>query len=270
MDVDRGNASEPGQPAAADGRPPPDQGPRAEHPTPGDGDPPVDAASTSTGGSGSFRSWSRPVAVAATAALTVALGFALVVQIRSTAEPAEEDVRSEADLVVLLDELNAREETLREEISRTRQTLEDLGNGSEESGSALEEARSRAEAIGILAGALPASGPGLRMTVQDPDGAVPASVVLGAVQELRGAGAEALQVDGVRVVASSAVTGSPGALRIDGELLSSPYEFRAVGPPAEMEVALSVAGGVIADLGRTGARVQVEQLDDVRVDATVG
>ncbi|WP_236826727.1 MULTISPECIES: DUF881 domain-containing protein [unclassified Blastococcus] len=210
------------------------------------------------------------MAVAATAALTVALGFALVVQIRSTAEPAEEDVRSEADLVVLLDELNAREETLREEISRTRQTLEDLGNGSEESGSALEEARSRAEAIGILAGALPASGPGLRMTVQDPDGAVPASVVLGAVQELRGAGAEALQVDGVRVVASSAVTGSPGALRIDGELLSSPYEFRAVGPPAEMEVALSVAGGVIADLGRTGARVQVEQLDDVRVDATVG
>lgn len=226
--------------------------------------------STSTGGSGLLRPWSRPVAVAATAALTVVLGFALVVQIRSTDEPAEEDARSEADLVVLLDELNAREETLREEISNTRQTLEQLGNGSEESGSALEEARSRAEAIGILAGILPASGPGLRMTVQDPDGAVPASVVLSAIQELRGAGAEALQVDGVRVVASSAVTGSPGALSIDGEPLSPPYEFLAVGPPAEMEIALSVTGGVIADIGRTGARVRVEQLDDVEVDATVG
>jgi uncharacterized protein YlxW (UPF0749 family) len=207
--------------------------------------------------------------VAATAGLTVVLGFALVVQIRNADEPAERDVRSEADLVVLLDGLNSQEETLREEINATRTTLDRLGSGQEESGSALEEARSRAEAIGILAGTLPASGPGIVMTVQDPDGAVPASVVLGAIQELRGAGAEALQVDGARVVASSAVTGSPGALRIDGEPLSSPYEFRAIGPPGAMEIALSVAGGVLADIGREGARVRVEQVDDVRVDATV-
>ncbi|SEL08846.1 Uncharacterized conserved protein YlxW, UPF0749 family [Blastococcus sp. DSM 46786] len=230
---------------------------------------PNEQPSTSTRGSGPVRSWSRPVAVAATAGLTVVLGFALVVQIRSTAEPAEQDVRSEADLVVLLDELNAQEETLRQEIGATRETLEQLGSGQEESGSALEEARSRAEAIGILAGTLPVSGPGVLVTVQDPDGAVPASVVLGAIQELRGAGAEALQVDGVRVVASSAVTGSPGALRIDGQPLSSPYEFRAIGSPAAMEIALSVTGGVLADIGREGARVRVEQADDVRVDATV-
>ncbi|MDP5182430.1 DUF881 domain-containing protein [Blastococcus sp. BMG 814] len=230
---------------------------------------PNEQPSTSTRGSGPARLWSRPVAVAATAGLTVVLGFALVVQIRSTAEPAEQDVRSEADLVVLLDELNAQEETLRQEIGATRETLEQLGSGQEESGSALEEARSRAEAIGILAGTLPVSGPGVLVTVQDPDGAVPASVVLGAIQELRGAGAEALQVDGVRVVASSAVTGSPGALRIDGQPLSSPYEFRAIGPPAAMEIALSVTGGVLADIGREGARVRVERADDVRVDATV-
>ncbi|MGY1986561.1 DUF881 domain-containing protein [Blastococcus sp. SYSU DS0669] len=242
----------------------------AEDGTADSGPPTAAQPSTSTGGSWSVRSWSRPVAVAATAALTVALGFSLTVQIRNTAEPTDQDVRREADLVLLLDELNAREEALRQEIGDTRQTLDDLGSGQEESGSVLEEARSRAEAIGILAGTLPASGPGVVLTVQDPDGTVPASVVLGAIQELRGAGAEAMEVDGVRVVVSSAVTGSPGALRIDGQPLTSPYEFRAIGPPAAMEIALSVSGGVIADIGREGARARVEQVDEVRVEAIVG
>jgi uncharacterized protein YlxW (UPF0749 family) len=173
------------------------------------------------------------------------------------------------DLVLILDELNAREETLRQEIAETRQTIEDLGSGQQRSQRAAEEAQARAEAIGILSGTLPASGPGLVLTVQDPDGAVPTSVVLDAIQELRGAGAEAIEVDGVRVVVSSAVTGSPGALRIDGIPLDSPYEFRAVGPPAAMEVALNVSGGVVADISRVGGTAAVRQADVVTVEATV-
>ncbi|MGY2066678.1 DUF881 domain-containing protein [Blastococcus sp. SYSU DS0619] len=175
----------------------------------------------------------------------------------------------EEELVLILDDLNAREEALRRQIGATRQTFEDLSSGQEQSGSALEEARSRAEAIGILAGTLPATGPGLRITIQDTDGAVPASVILGAIQELRGAGAEALQVDGVRVIASSAVTGTPGDLRIDGQPLSAPYDVRAVGPPAAMAVALEVSGGIVADVSRVGGKAVVEQVDVVTVDATV-
>ena len=226
-------------------------------------------ASTSTRGSPSRRGWSRPVAAVATATVTVALGVALTTQIRTTAEPEEEVVGREEDLVVILDEINQREETLRGQIAETRQTVEDLSSGQQESGAALEEARSRAQAIGILAGTLPASGPGLRLTVQDPDGAVPASVMLGAIQELRGAGAEAMDVDGVRIVVSSAVTGTPGDLRIDGEPLSAPYEFRAIGPPAALEVALNVSGGIVADIGRVGGEARVEQVDSLVVDAVV-
>jgi uncharacterized protein YlxW (UPF0749 family) len=253
----------------------------SEHARPGDAEaattplgapdePPTDGEpSTSTRAPGRRRGWSRPVAALATTAMTVALGFALTTQIRSTAEPEDQAVGRQEDLVLILDEINAREETLRRQIGETRQTIEDLSSGRQESGAALEEARSRAEAIGILTGTLPANGPGLRMTVRDPEGAVPASVILGAIQELRGAGAEALQVDGVRIVVSSAVTGSPGALRIDGEPLTAPHEFRAIGPPGAMEVALNVSGGVVADISRVGGEARVEQLDSVAVDATV-
>ncbi|TYP90545.1 DUF881 domain-containing protein [Blastococcus xanthinilyticus] len=228
-----------------------------------------DEPSISTAASGS-RNWSRPVAVLATAGLTVALGFALTTQIRSTAEPEDQVATREEDLVLILDEINAREETLRRQIGETRQTLEELSSGQQKAGSALEEARSRAEAIGVLAGTLPAAGPGVRVTVLDPDGAVPTSVILGAIQELRGAGAEAIEVDDVRIVASSAVTGSPGDLRINGQPLIAPYEFHAVGPPAAMDVALNVSGGVVDDIGRVGGKAQVQQDETIVVDALVG
>ena len=229
----------------------------------------ADQTSTSGRESRPFRVWSRPMAVAASTAVALVLGFALTVQIRSTGEPDDQVTTRQEDLVVILDELDTREEALRQQISDARQTIQDLTTGQQQSDRAVEEARARAEAIGILAGTLPASGPGVRLTVQDSDGAVPASVILGAIQELRGAGAEALEVDGVRVVVSSAVTGSPGALRIDGIPLDSPYEFHAVGPPGAMDVALNVSGGVVADVGRVGATATVRQSDVVTVDATV-
>lgn len=209
------------------------------------------------------------MALAASTAVALVLGFALTVQIRNTAEPHTQVATREEDLVLILEELNDREAELRRQIGRTRQTVEELSTGQRQSDRAAEEARARAEAIGILNGTLPASGQGVALTIQDPDGAVPASVVLDAIQELRGAGAEAMQVDGVRVVVSSAVSGPPGALRVDGIPLDSPYEFRVVGPPAAMEVALNVSGGVVADVGRVGGRAVVRQADVVTVDATV-
>ncbi len=211
----------------------------------------------------------RLVSGAITGALALALGFGLAVQIRSTGDAQERTGATEEDLVRILDELDTREERLRQQLAEREQAVEELSGGRTQSGSALAEARRRAEAIGVLNGTLPARGPGLRLVIEDPEGAVTAAVLLDAIQELRGAGAEAIEVDGVRVVVSSAVTGSPGELRIDGVPLDSPYEFRVVGPPAAMDVAINVSGGVVADVGRVGGTATVRQADVVTVEATV-
>lgn len=212
--------------------------------------------------------WNRTVSAVVTAALALALGFGLVVQIRST---GEEDITgaTEDDLVRILDELDTREEQLRQQLSEREQAVEELSGGRTQSGSALAEAQRRAEAIGILNGTLPASGPGLRLVIEDPDGAVTPAILLDAIQELRGAGAEAIEIDGVRVVVASYVGGTPGELTVDGQPLEAPYEVLAVGPPTELEVALNVSGGVVADVARTGGRASVTQSDDLTVDSLV-
>ena len=227
----------------------------------------------STSGAGAApaggRRWDRVISGVITSALALALGFALVVQIRSTEAAEERTGATEEDLVRILDELDTREEALRSQLNEREQAVEELSGGRTQSGSALAEAQRRAEAIGVLNGTLPARGPGLRVVVQDREGAVTTAVLLDAIQELRGAGAEAIEVDGVRVVASSYVGGTPGELTVDGTELEAPYEIVAIGPPTDLEVALNVSGGVVDDVARAGASATVTQSDELRVESVV-
>jgi uncharacterized protein YlxW (UPF0749 family) len=208
-----------------------------------------------------------PLAAALIGVLTLLLGFAFAVQVRNNGNDQALSGAREEDLVRILDDLNAREERLREQISDQRTALSQLTSSDSQSATALEEARKRAEAIGILNGTVAAEGPGLTMSVRDPQDGVRVADVLDAIQELRGAGAETMQIDGVRVGVSTAVTGTPGNLLIDGRPISSPYEFVVIGSPQNMETAMNIPGGVVPRFTSRGATVDIKQSDKVVVDA---
>jgi uncharacterized protein YlxW (UPF0749 family) len=208
-----------------------------------------------------------PLASALIGILTLLLGFAFAVQVRSADTPQVLAGAREEDLVRILDELNAREERLRGQIAEQRTALEQLTNTDSQSATALDEARRRAEAIGILNGTVAARGPGLRMTIGDPDGVVRVEDLLDAIEELRGAGAETMQLDGVRVAVSTAITGQPRHLLVDGRPIPAPYEFLVIGSPQDMETAMNIPGGVVQRITGLGGTVRISQLPEVSVDA---
>ncbi|MBW8764764.1 MAG: DUF881 domain-containing protein [Geodermatophilales bacterium] len=208
-----------------------------------------------------------PLAATLIGVLTLLLGFAFAVQVRNTDQGHELVGAREEDLVRILDEVNSREERLREQIAEQRTALEQLNSSGSRSSTALEEARRRAQAIGILNGTIPARGPGLIMTIRDPGDEVRVADILDAIQELRGAGAETMQIDGVRAGVSTAVTGTPGALMIDGHPLTAPYEFLVIGSPQDMETAMNIPGGVVPHITSRGGTVSITQSEDVQVDA---
>jgi uncharacterized protein YlxW (UPF0749 family) len=208
-----------------------------------------------------------PLAAALIGVLTLLLGFAFAVQVRNVGDDPQLATAREEDLVRILDDVNAREERLREQIAEQRTALEQLTSSDSQTATALEEARQRAEAIGILNGTIAAQGPGLIMTVRDPERAIRVADVLDAIQELRGAGAETMQIDGVRVGVSTAVTGEPGELMVDGRPITSPYEFVVIGSPQNMETAMNIPGGVVPRFTSRGGSVDIQQSDEVVVDA---
>ena len=117
---------------------------------------------------------------------------------------------------------------------------------------ALEEAQGpRPCTWGSWPGPLPATGPGIELTISDPQGKVGSDVLLDALQELRDAGAEAIEVstvDGpaVRVVASTFAGRRPtDGVEVDGTPLTSPYRFRVIGESRTLASALDIPGGVL-------------------------
>ena len=207
------------------------------------------------------------VAAALIGVLTLLLGFALAVQVRNADEAQVLAGAREEDLVRILDELNSREDRLRQQISEQRSALQELNGSGSRTGTALEEARRRAQALGILNGTLPAQGPGITLTVRDPSDDVGVTHMIDIVQELRGAGAETMQVDGVRIGLSSAVTGSAGRLRVDGKEIRAPYEFVVLGEPQNMATAMNIPGGVVQSIDSIGGQVEITQSELLVVDA---
>ncbi|MCZ2816286.1 DUF881 domain-containing protein [Modestobacter sp. VKM Ac-2984] len=241
-------------PAGADGVGEPEAGP----PAAGDG-----GGAMAAGG----RRRRDPLAAVLIGVLTLLLGFAFAVQVRSTDTDAQLAGLREEDLVRILDDLSAREDRLRQEISDQRTALSQLGSSDSAAAAALAEAEQRAEALGILNGTVAARGPGLEVVVRDPADRVTAGVVLNAIQELRGAGAETMQIDDVRIGVSSAITGEPGALEIDGEPVEAPYVIRVIGSPQDMATALDIPGGFSATVNQRRGDVEITPSQDVVVDA---
>ena len=198
--------------------------------------------------------------------LCAALGFALVVQVQQSASDQLSSARQE-DLVRLLDEVTDRAQQLGDEVSGLEATRDELESGSGQARSALELAEQRAESEGILSGRLPAQGPGVRVTIQDPNGALKASQMFNVLEELRNAGAEVVELNGVRLVTSTWFEDEGGAIVVDGTALSSPYEWTVVGDPETMDRALEIPGGALATVRTAGAEASTALEDEVKITA---
>ncbi|TXR56682.1 DUF881 domain-containing protein [Quadrisphaera setariae] len=205
--------------------------------------------------------------------LCLLLGLAAAVQVqqRTGADLAN---LPQSELLGLLDDATDRSDRLQREISDLESAQADLRASGDQRAAARELAQQRVDTLGILAGTLPATGPGIRLTVQVPAGSSPsaATLLLGAVQELRDAGAEAIQIGDARVIASTAFTdaadgsvsvGSPGAV----VQVRAPFTVLAIGGPQTLASAMEFPDGVGPTVRRVGGSISVEQLDEVDVTA---
>jgi uncharacterized protein YlxW (UPF0749 family) len=201
------------------------------------------------------------------------LAFAFVVQVKSntSGDTALANARQD-DLVRILSDLNNRELRLRSDITDLQGTLGQLGAGAQGREAALAEARRRADELGILAGTLPAVGQGLVIRLSRGSQPIRAATVLETVEELRGAGAEAMQITGgtggpVRIIASTAFVDAPAGLLVDGIVLAGSYTIAVIGPGPTMRTALTIPGGVSDAVAKDGGTVIVDEPATVTVDA---
>jgi uncharacterized protein YlxW (UPF0749 family) len=204
------------------------------------------------------------------AVILFVVGMGGVMQIRiNTADDAYTNARRE-DLIQLLDGLGSESRRLESEIAELERTRAELQSGADTQRVARAEAQRRTEELAILAGTAPAEGPGIRMRIADPAGKVDADVLLDAVEEMRDAGAEVIEVnDSIRVVASTWFGTGPSGLVIDGSPVSRPITFEVIGDPHSLEEAARFRGGLVSAItgAGIGGQVQIDQQSSLVVES---
>ena len=182
--------------------------------------------------------------------LTAALvGFVVVSQFRGEHRITRQlQAESETDLARILSSLDGEADSLRDEIATLRLQLQAVQTSSRRDEATAKAAQDQLSDLQVLAGTVPVHGPGVVVTVTDPDRSLRYDSLIDLVEELRDAGAEALAVNGNRVGGGSAFFPQAGAIALDGVALTTPYRVTAIGEPATMETGLAIRGGAVETL----------------------
>jgi len=207
------------------------------------------------------------------ALLLFSLGLGLAIQVRSTnTDDAETQLRGarQEDLVRILDEVDARQQRLQTEHQQLQQSLSTLQNSSQQAKEAQIQTLAKEQQLGVLAGTVAATGPGIELTIKDSGGKVQADMLLNTLEELRAAGAEAVQINDVRVVSDTWFSdATPGVVEIGGKPVSQPYRFTVIGNAHDLDSALNIPGGVVQSVDKLAATATVADQKALAVTALI-
>jgi uncharacterized protein YlxW (UPF0749 family) len=219
-------------------------------------------------GGTTLAAWQRGVA-----ALLLFAGFLLVLQLR-----AEQALQAElalpsyrlADLAVLIRRQQEADRALTDEVRALEAKQQQIQRAVAAGRGIVEALRRERDAYHLELGQTPVEGPGVTVVVSaDPNHlSVPqAQDVRGIVNELWAAGAEAVSVNGIRMLATDGIAAVPVGVRIGDRITRDPYVFAAIGDPTVLEGALTVPGGPVDGLRGVGLAVRLRRVDVLRLPA---
>ena len=169
-----------------------------------------------------------------------------------------------SEAIVALNQMQAERDALLEQNKALEKTLKEGSFGAE-----MEE-------LLAFAGLTEVTGAGVTVTMNDSSThsgsdmnayLVHAEDLLSVVNELNGAGAKAVSINGQRMVGQSAITCAGSIVMVNGVRVAAPFEIKAVGDPAVMDSALHFPGGVIDNLAPWGIEISVRKETAVTVAA---
>lgn len=133
----------------------------------------------------------------------------------------------------------------------------------------------------ILLGLTDVKGAGIIITLKDNDSVkrttidqgdniefyiVHAGDLVRVVNDLKNAGAEAISINGQRVVNSTSIYCAGNVVKINGEKITSPVEIKAIGEPDLLYGSMNILGGYIELLKETGVMVQIKKSSNIQID----
>jgi uncharacterized protein YlxW (UPF0749 family) len=217
-----------------------------------------------------WRAVAKPTRGQAVVGVILALvGFAGVTQVRTNQVDDTYAGLREQDLIDILNGLAGTTQRAQAELQRLEETRDDLQSDTNARQAALDQARSQSEVLSILAGTVPVSGQGVRITIREASDQISVGSFIDMIQALRSADAEAMQINHeVRVVAQTAFEDATGGIFADSRLLEAPFTIDVIGNPDNIVSALRFPGGPQDQFEDDGAELTFTEVSAVRIETT--
>lgn len=212
------------------------------------------------------------------ALVSIVLGMLIAIQFQTQQSISESvPTRRVEELVTMLKD--AKETKLASE-QRIAQLKKQLEQNPAATSSGTKKAEELAKAR-ILAGMEAMEGSGIVVTLNDNQdqsnlgssnnlNVVQDEDLLRTINELRAAGAEAISLNGQRIVATSEIRWAGSHILVNNTSISSPYEIKAIGDGERLNNALKLKDGIVDTLSIWGIYIKINQQDRVQVPGYKG
>ncbi len=214
----------------------------------------------------------------------LALGFLVAAQLAAEAPRVRYTTQERSPLVETAGELQAQQDQLKQEVLDLRSQIQQTEGSGEGSAALVRDLNDRLEEARIAAGLIPLTGTGIVLQLEDSldpvapeanevDYLVGADDLRTVIDELWAAGAEAISVNGERVVPSTAVIDVGPSILANSAYLVPPYQVTALGP-RDLYSRIAASPGFVdfirARAQGYGIRVQFAEPESVDVPAFAG
>lgn len=169
----------------------------------------------------------------------VALGFLIVVQLRSQAAVARTlAAQDDTSVALLINDLNRANNQLIQQSTALSQQQAQLQQGLTGGGADAQAFHKELTTLQAVTGMIPVHGPGLTIRVQ---GTVMDFELQDLLNSLRQASAEAFSLNGYRIVGTTPIISKGNTLTIGGQSMQSPLLLSVIGDPDQLEPAANLA-----------------------------
>lgn len=162
-----------------------------------------------------------------------------------------------------------------EKLETKEARLEKLRETASTSSESSENIKSELEKNNMALGYTEVIGKGITITLKDGENVsnrldVASSLVHDAdlievINALKNAGAEAISINGERIVDKTAITCAGNIIKINNEKVGVPFVINAIGLPEKLYGALKMQGGYISKLKEDGVFVEITQQNSITI-----
>ncbi len=195
--------------------------------------------------------------------IAIGLGFLIVVQLRSQAAVARTlAAQDDTSVALLINDLNRANNQLMQQSAVLAEQQAQLKQALTAGGADSQALTRELTTLREVNGAVAVHGPGLEIRIQGP---VMDFELQDAFNNLRNAGAEAISLNGYRIVASTPVVSRGDILMVAGHAVGTPLDMLVIGDAEQLGPAADLSASSL----QTRVQVSIKRQNDLSITEVV-